>query len=84
VQESAVIGTPDNKGEEVKPFEVLIEGIDPSEKLIHELQNHEKHTTAPYKYPRSIEFMNELPKTIGGKIMRKKLREMELKKLQSE
>jgi len=85
VQESAVIGTPDNiRGMIVKAFVVLNEGFEPSEKLIQELQNHVKHTTAPYKYPRSIEFMNELPKTIGGKIMRKKLREMELKRLQSE
>ena len=85
VQESAVIGSPDNiRGMIVKAFVVLNEGFQPSEKLIQELQNHVKHTTAPYKYPRSIEFMNELPKTIGGKIMRKKLREMDYKKVQSE
>ncbi len=85
VQESAVIGSPDNiRGMIVKAFVVLNEGFEPSEKLILELQNHVKHTTAPYKYPRSIDFVHELPKTIGGKIMRKKLREIELKELQSE
>lgn len=81
VQESAVIGSPDNiRGMIVKAFIVLNEGFKPSDKLIVELQDHVKNSTAPYKYPRSIEFVHELPKTIGGKIMRKKLREKESKK----
>ena len=46
----------------------------PSDELIKELQNHVKHTTAPYKYPRIVEFVDELPKTIGGKIKRKLIR----------
>ena len=45
-----------------------------SDELVRELQNHVKHTTAPYKYPRIVEFVDELPKTIGGKIKRKLIR----------
>ena len=44
-------------------------------KLVKELQDHVKHETAPYKYPRVIEFVNELPKTISGKIRRVEIRE---------
>jgi acetyl-CoA synthetase len=81
VQESAVIGSPDNiRGMIVKAFVVLNEGFEVSDSLVKELQNHVKNTTAPYKYPRSIEFVDELPKTIGGKIKRRDLREMENKK----
>ena len=47
--------------------------------LIEELQNHVKATTAPYKYPRKIEFMESLPKTVSGKIRRGELRDKELK-----
>ena len=46
-----------------------------SPKLAHELQDFVKHGTAPYKYPREIHFVNELPKTISGKIRRSELRE---------
>lgn len=81
VQESAVIGSPDSiRGMIVKAFIVLNDGFEPSDELVTELQNHVKKSTAPYKYPRSVEFTHELPKTIGGKIMRKKLRERESKK----
>ena len=45
-----------------------------SEELVKELQNHVKKTTAPYKYPRVIEFVDELPKTISGKIRRVEIR----------
>ena len=51
------------------------EGYTPSEELTKELQNHVKHATAPYKYPRIVEYVKELPKTLGGKIKRKELRE---------
>jgi acetyl-CoA synthetase len=44
------------------------------EELIKEIQNHVKKTTAPYKYPRVVEFVDELPKTISGKIKRKEIR----------
>ena len=47
--------------------------------LVEELQNHVKATTAPYKYPRKIEFMESLPKTVSGKIRRGELRDKELK-----
>ena len=47
--------------------------------LVKELQNHVKHATAPYKYPRVVEFVETLPKTISGKIMRKQIRENDKK-----
>jgi acetyl-CoA synthetase len=85
VQESAVIGSPDNiRGMIVKAFVVLNNGFEASDKLIKEIQDHVKRTTAPYKYPRSIEIVNELPKTIGGKIKRKELRDMDIRKLNNE
>jgi len=81
VQESAVIGKPDElRGAIVKAFIILKPGYNPSDKLVEELQEHVKKTTAPYKYPREIEFVKELPKTISGKIKRAELRKMELAK----
>ncbi|MEO0068050.1 MAG: AMP-binding protein [candidate division WOR-3 bacterium] len=81
VQESAVIGKPDPiRGEIVKAFVILKPGYEPSENLIKELQEHVKRVTAPYKYPREIEFVKELPKTISGKIRRGELRRLELQK----
>ena len=76
VAESAVVSTPDKlRGEVVKAFVVLKPGFKPSDKLIRELQAHTKKSTAPYKYPRRIEFVKSLPKTISGKIRRIDLRE---------
>jgi acetyl-CoA synthetase len=81
VQEAAVIGAPDRiRGLIVKAFVVLNTGYDPSETLIKEIKNYVKKTTAPYKYPRAIEFVAELPKTHSGKIRRAELRERELRK----
>ncbi|MEL4304440.1 acyl-CoA synthetase [Methanococcoides sp. LMO-2] len=75
VLESAMIPSPDQiRGEIVKVFVVLREGSEPSEQLVKDIQNHVKEVTAPYKYPREIEFVRELPKTISGKIKRKELR----------
>jgi acetyl-CoA synthetase len=59
---------------------VLKEGYEPSEELIKDIQQHVKQITAPYKYPRAIEFVKELPKTISGKIKRRELRIMEFEK----
>ena len=73
--ESAVVGKPDEiRGEIVKAFVVLSEGFDPSEDLVVEIQDFVKQLTAPYKYPREIEFREALPKTISGKIRRVELR----------
>lgn len=75
VIECAVTAAPDLiRGKVVKATIVLARGWEPSEELIKELQDHVKHTTAPYKYPRIVEFVDELPKTIGGKIKRKLIR----------
>ena len=81
VAESAVIASPDEmRGEIVKAFIVLAPGYTASPELATELQEHVKRVTAPYKYPREIEFVSSLPKTISGKIRRVELRQMERQK----
>ncbi|HEY4440626.1 MAG TPA: AMP-binding protein [Candidatus Elarobacter sp.] len=81
VLESAVVGSPDaDRGNIVKAFIVLRPGFEPSDALVKELQDHCKRVTAPYKYPRAIEFVPELPKTRSGKIRRVELRQAELRK----
>jgi acetyl-CoA synthetase len=76
VLECAVTGVPDpDRGTAVKATVVLAKGYIASEALKLELQNHVKKTTAPYKYPRIVEFVPELPKTISGKIRRVQIRE---------
>ncbi len=78
VVEAAAIAAPDRtRGEIVKAFVILAEGYEPSEELVKELQEHVKRVTAPYKYPRAIEFVNELPKTTSGKIKRAELKRRE-------
>ena len=75
VLESGVVGKPDAiRGQIVKAYVVLGRGFTASDALKVELQNHCKQVTAPYKYPREIEFVAELPKTISGKIRRGELR----------
>lgn len=82
VKESAVVASPDEvRGEVVKAFVVLTQNYSPSEKLIKELQEFVKTRTAPYKYPRKIEFVEDLPKTISGKIKRKELKLKEFGKI---
>jgi len=76
VVETAITGVPDPvRGQIVKATIVLKKGYEPTEELKKELQEHVKKLTAPYKYPRIIEFVTELPKTISGKIRRVELRE---------
>ncbi|MER1986992.1 MAG: acyl--CoA ligase [Solibacillus sp.] len=75
VRECAVVASPDEvRGSVVKAYVVLQDGVEPSQELMKQLQNHVKELTAPYKYPRIIEFIDELPKTISGKIRRVELR----------
>jgi acetyl-CoA synthetase/medium-chain acyl-CoA synthetase len=78
VLESAVVASPDPvRGEIVKAFVVLRPGHVPADDLARALQEHVKRVTAPYKYPRAIEFVDGLPKTVSGKIRRVELRERE-------
>ena len=85
VQEAAVVGSPDDiRGLIVKAFMILKPGHQPSDSLTREIQNHVKKVTAPYKYPRAIEYVETLPKTISGKIRRNELRDREMKKFSGE
>ncbi len=80
VVECAITGAPDPiRGQVVKATIVLAKGWAPSDELIKELQTHVKKNTAPYKYPRIIEFVDELPKTLGGKIKRAQIRKEDSK-----
>jgi acyl-coenzyme A synthetase/AMP-(fatty) acid ligase len=79
VVEAAVVGKPDPaRGQIVKAFVVLAPDRVGSKDLVVELQDHCKRVTAPFKYPREVEFVDELPKTISGKIRRVELREREV------
>jgi 2-aminobenzoate-CoA ligase len=76
VAEVAVIGAPDaDRGMVVEAFVVLRDGVQPGPAKVAELQDFAKKSIAPYKYPRVIEFLDELPKTISGKTQRFRLRE---------
>ena len=75
VLECAITAVPDpERGQIVKATVVLSKNYQPSDKLARELQDHVKKVTAPYKYPRIVEFVTELPKTISGKIRRVQIR----------
>ena len=79
---AAVIGKPDKiRGEIVKAFIILKDDIEKSEELSKDLQNFVKERLAVHEYPREIEFVNSLPMTVTGKIIRKELRKMEIEKL---
>jgi acetyl-CoA synthetase len=80
VRECAVVASPDEiRGFIVKAFVVLKEDVNPNDpELTKTLQEHVKELTAPYKYPRKIEYLTELPKTTSGKIRRVELRQQEL------
>ena len=79
VAEAAVVGKPDPlRGEIVKAFVALKPGYEPGDELVKDIQDFVKRITAPYKYPREIEFVDELPKTVSGKIRRVELRQREI------
>lgn len=85
VIECAVTGAPDSvRGIVVKATVILAAGYNPSDDLKKELQDHVKKVTAPYKYPRIIEFVDELPKTIGGKIRRAEIRNVDKSKFEEQ
>ena len=76
VAESAVVGKPDpTRGQIVKAYVILAKGFAPSDELARDIQDFCRNLTAPYKYPREIEFVDALPKTISGKIRRVELRQ---------
>jgi len=78
VLETAVVGAPDEqRGQLVKAYVVLHDPAAASDSLVRDIQDHVKRTIAPYKYPRAIEFVRELPKTQTGKIQRFRLRDSE-------
>lgn len=81
VLECAITAVPDPiRGQIVKATVVLARGFTPSDALTKELQDHVKKVTAPYKYPRVVEYVDELPKTISGKIQRNVIRRNDMQK----
>lgn len=85
VLECAVTAVPDKvRGEVVKATIILAEGYTPGPELVKDIQNHVKKITAPYKYPRVIEFVDALPKTVSGKIVRREIRRMDEEKYKLE
>jgi len=75
VAEAAAVAAPDEeRGAVVRAVVVLREGHTPSPALVRALQDHVKRETAPYKYPRIVDFVAELPKTASGKVRRAELR----------
>lgn len=81
VKECAIVGSPHAlRGQVVKAFVVLRDGFEPRDTLVKELQQFSKQHTAPYKYPREIEFIDALPKTTSGKTRRVALRELEIER----
>ena len=84
VAESAVVASPDPvRGDIVKAFVILAPDYVASDELVLSIQDHVRSTTAPYKYPRSVEFVTELPKTVSGKIRRVELRQIEVERSRS-
>ena len=76
VSNCAITAYPDEvRGQIVKATIILQPGFEPSEELTKDIQNHVKRVTAPYKYPRMIEYVDEIPETISGKIRRVEIRD---------
>ena len=85
VVECAITGYPHEvRGQIVKATIVISNDYEESEELKKDIQQHVKKVTAPYKYPRMIDFVSEIPKTSNGKIIRKIIRENDLKKFEEE
>ena len=83
VLECAITAVPDEvRGQIVKATIVLVREKEGSDELKKEIQDYVKKRTAPYKYPRIVEFVAELPKTISGKVRRVEIRENDRKKVQ--
>lgn len=83
VLECAVTPVPDPngiRGQLVKATIILVQGKEPSEALAKEVQNYVKRSTAPYKYPRVVEFVEEMPKTVSGKIRRAEIKRLDAEK----
>lgn len=81
VAEAAAVDSPhEERGAVVKAYVILTDEYEGSDELAEEIQDHVKEETAPYKYPRRIEFVDELPKTSSGKIRRVELRKQETEK----
>ncbi|GHI85868.1 AMP-binding protein [Streptomyces xanthophaeus] len=77
VEECGVVGAPDERrGMLVKAYVVLRPGVAPDAATVKELQDHVKRTVAPYKYPRAVEFVTDLPRTSNGKLQRAELRKL--------
>jgi acetyl-CoA synthetase len=80
VKEAAAVASPDERrGDIVKAFIVLAGGHEPSDELAQEIKTHVRERHSAYAYPREIEFVDDLPKTLTGKIRRIELREQELR-----
>jgi acetyl-CoA synthetase len=78
VREAAAVASPDERrGNVVKAFIVLVDGVEPSDELVREIQAHVRDRLSAYAYPRKIEFVGDLPKTLTGKIRRIELRQRE-------
>ena len=84
VLECAVTGVPDPvRGQLVKATIILRSGYEPTDELKKEIQNFTKKETAPYKYPRVVEFVETMPKTISGKVRRVEIRNKDIEKYNS-
>ncbi len=80
--ECAITGVPDPiRGQVIKATIVLAKGYEPSDALTKEIQDHVKKATAPYKYPRVVEYVDELPKTFSGKIKRKEIHQKDVERM---